>query len=191
MVRNSKYTVNEKRTRELNIRELLVVSGKGNKNQFHCILKSSKELIHCPHCGGIEIRNQGNMHRDYLDIIPRGEDVAFITVSLEFQKSKCLAENCGRVFYPRITFASPYARTTHRLEDVLVRMILLEGYSYTEISHLFQDNLSRQVVGQIFHRRVKELETDTSESSKWYRDLMAEGWHPGVWRLLNRGHHWR
>ncbi len=187
-MRGEKYKVDKRRTAELNQPDLQVISGKGDKDHFFCTLATAKVHPRCPYCGNPVIRNQGDLHREFLDVIPRGEDVAFITVLLEFRKSKCLAEDCGRVFYPQISFASPYARTTHRLEDALVRMILLEGYSYSEISEMFENRLSRQVVGQIFHRRVKELRADDSDKALWFRNLMAEGWHPGVWKILNRSH---
>ena len=119
------------RTEELNVPELLVIEGIGDDDHFFCIPK--RTFPQCPKCGCGEIRNQGNMHRDYLDIIPRNDDAAVITLSLEFRKNKCLSPGCGCVFYPSFSFASPYSRTTHRLENAVVRMILEDGYSYSDV----------------------------------------------------------
>ena len=62
-----KYEVDKRRTRGLGLLELQVISGNPTS------------------------RNQGNMHRDYLDVIPRGDDVAIITITLEFRRAKCLS----------------------------------------------------------------------------------------------------
>lgn len=64
---------------------------------------------------------------DNLDVIRRGDDVALITASLEFRKSKCEAFGCGRMYYLDFSFASPYVRTTRRLDNAVVRMILQEA----------------------------------------------------------------
>ena len=90
-MKSGKYEIDERRTRELNLPELLVVKGKGDRNHFFCILVPSKARPGCPRCGNRAVRNQGNMHRDYLDVIRRGKDAALVTVSLEFRKSKCEA----------------------------------------------------------------------------------------------------
>ncbi len=169
-----RYEIDDQRTAELNQPELLVISNKGDDEHFFCILIPSITYMRCPKCGITLIRNQGNMQRNYLDVIPRDDDAVLITVSLEYRKSKCLIPGCGCVFYPQFTFASRYARTTHRLEDAIVRMILREGYSYTNVSEMLNGRLSRQVIGQIFHRRVEELNTDATENSAWYRILLQE-----------------
>ncbi len=189
-VKTGNYEIDERRTTELKQPELLVVSGKSDKDHFCCILVPSKVHPGCPRCGNPAIRNQGNMHRDYLDVIRRGDDAAIVTVSLEFRKNKCTAVDCGRVYYPEYSFASPYARTTRRLDDAIVRMVLRGGCSYAEIANELEGKLSRQVVGQIYHRRVKELNADPSDQAAWYRELLDEGpflFYSGV---LSRRRRW-
>ena len=61
-----KYEIDEQRTRELGLPELLVVTGKGDRNHFFCVLIPSKARPHCPQCGNLAVRNQGNMHRELL-----------------------------------------------------------------------------------------------------------------------------
>lgn len=181
------YWVDKRRTEELSQPELQVISGKGDWNHFFCTLIPAKARPSCPRCGNPAVRNQGNMRRDYLDVIPRGDDVAIITITLEFRKAKCLSPDCGCVYYPEITFASPYARTTRRVDNAIVRMVLRGGCSYSEIAEEFEGNLSRQVVGQIFHRRAKELNADQSESAAWYRELLEEGPYLFYQGVLSRG----
>ena len=71
--------------------------------------------------------------------------------------------DCNCVFYPEIPFAGRYSRTTHRLENAIVRMVIRGCLSFTESAELLEGKLSRQVVGQIYHRRVQELETDPTD----------------------------
>lgn len=189
-VQSGKYEIDECRTKELNQPELLVVSGKGNEEHFCCILIPSKARPSCPRCCNPEVRNQGNMYRDYLDVIRRGDDIALITLSLEFRKAKCLSSNCGCVYYPEFSFASPYARTTRRLDDAIVRMVLMGSCSYAEIAEELNGKLSRQVVGQIFHRRVKELNADSSDQAAWYRKFMEESPYLFYRGVLSRGRRW-
>lgn len=174
-LKGRKQEINGFRTAELGLPELLVLSGKGNRDHYCCLLASSALRLRCPKCDNLRIRNQGTLFRDYLDVISReeDEDASVITISLQFSKYKCLSPDCGCVFYPAYSFASPYSRTTHRLEDSVVRMILRSGFSYTAVSKMLNGRLSKQVIGQIFHRRVKELETDPSEKAEWFRRLMA------------------
>ena len=174
-MKTGNYEIDERRTMELKQPELLVVSGRGDVDHFCCVLVPSKARPGCPHCGNPLIRNQGNMHRDFWDVIRRDDDAAVVTISLEFRKSKCVAADCGRVYYPEYSFASPYARTTRRLDDAIVRMVLRGGLSYAEITEELEGKLSRQVVGQIYHRRVKELNADSSDQASWYRELLEEG----------------
>ena len=184
-----KYEIDVLRTLELHLPGVLVIAGKGDPSHLFCIHSSSADKPCCPKCGSVRVRNQGNMHRQYLDVVPRGDDIAAITVDLEFRKSKCLSLDCGCVFYPEISFAGPYSRTTRRLEDAIVRMVLEGGYSYSLISEILDGHLSRQVVGQVFHHRVRELEVDTSEEARWFRHLMRDD--PPSWvYYTDRGHLW-
>lgn len=171
----SNCEIDEQRTKELGIPELIAVSGEGDENHFFCRLVPEIELPKCPRCGMLLGRNQGKMHRDFLDAFRRDNDAAVITISLEFRKRKCEAPGCGCVYYPELSFASPYARTTRRLENAIVRMVLRGGCSYAEIAEELHGKLSRQAVGHVFYRRVRELNADTSPSSEWYRTLLEEG----------------
>lgn len=189
-MKSGKYEIDERRTRELNLQELMVVKDKGDQNHFFCILIPSKARPRCPRCGNPTARNQGNMHRDFLDVIRRGKDAALVTISLEFRKSKCEAPGCGCVYYPEFSFASPYSRTTRRLDNAVVRMVLRGGYSYTEVAEKLEGRLSRQVVGQLFHRRVEELNEDLSDEAAWYRDLLEEGPYLFYRGVLSRGRRW-
>ncbi len=171
----SNCEIDEQRTKELDIPELIVVSGEGDENHFFCRLVPEIELPKCPRCGNLSGRNQGKMHRNFLDAFRRDNDAAVITISLEFSKRKCEAPGCGCVYYPEFSFASPYSRTTRRLENAIVRMVLRGGCSYAEIAEELHGKLSRQAVGNVFYRRVRELNADTSPSSEWYRTLLEEG----------------
>ncbi len=165
------YDIDEKRTKELGIPELLVVSNMGNKNHFFCIFTPQKTNHICPRCGNIVTRNQGNVCREYLDAFRRNGDAALITITLEFQKRKCESPGCGCVYYPEFCFARPYARTTRRLENAIVRLILW-GSSNAEVANELEGRLTRQAVWRIFHQRVKELDADSSDEAAWFRDLL-------------------
>ena len=189
LMKTGNYEIDERRTAELKQPELLVISGRGDSDHFCCILVPSKARPGCPRCGNPLIRNQGNLHRDFLDVIRRGDDAAVVTISLEFRKSKCVAAHCGRVYYPEYSFASPYARTTRRLDDAIVRMVLRGGLSYAEIAEELKGHMSRQVVGQIYHRRVNELNADSTDRAAWYRELLEEGPFLLYSGVLSRRHH--
>ena len=110
-MKTGNYEIDERRTTELKQPELLVVSDRGDVDHFCCILVPSKARPGCPRCGNPLIRNQGNLHRDFLDVIRRGDDAAVVTISLEFRKSKCVAVDCGRVYYPEYSFARYLSQT--------------------------------------------------------------------------------
>lgn len=168
------------KTIELHLPGVLVTVGKTARDYYNCVLAPSREDCCCPRCKGTYIRNQGNMNRCYLDAFLRDDDVAVVTISLKYRKSKCMSPNCGCVFYPEIPFASPYSKCTHRLEDAIVRLLLEEGSSYSTVSKELKGKLSRQAIGQIFHRRVRELEVDTSAETRWFRELMQKSPRPYV-----------
>ncbi len=179
----AKRRTDSSRTDELGLNELLVLADIGDEDHFFCVPKRTFQT--CPTCGSSKIRNQGNMHREYLDIIPRDDDAAVITISLEFRKNKCLSPGCGCVFYPSFTFASRYSRTTHRLENAVVRMILQDGYSYSDVSAMLEWKLSKQVVGQVYYRRLRELETNPESQPRWFRRLQGDD--PKLfWRIIKR-----
>ena len=172
MVQVGKYEIDAQRTVELSLSGTLVESGKGDPDHFFCVPLSVVSQTVCPRCGCSTLRNQGSIQRSYLDVIPRGDDAAVITVTIEFRKNKCMNPDCNCVFYPEIPFAGRYSRTTHRLENAIVRMVIRGCLSFTESAELLEGKLSRQVVGQIYHRRVQELETDPTTESDWYRQLL-------------------
>ncbi len=172
MVQVGKYEIDAQRTVELSLSGTLVESGKGDPDHFFCVPLSVVRQTVCPRCGCSSLRNQGSIQRSYLDVIPRGDDAAVITVTIEFRKNKCMNPDCNCVFYPEIPFAGRYSRTTHRLENAIVRMVIRGCLSFTESAELLEGKLSRQVVGQIYHRRVQELETDPTAESDWYRQLL-------------------
>ena len=167
-----KYEIDAQRTVELSLSGTLVESGKGDPDHFFCVPLSVVNQSVCPKCGCTSLRNQGSIRRSYLDVIPRGDDAAVITVTIEFRKNKCMNPDCNCVFYPEIPFAGRYSRTTHRLENAIVRMVIRGCLSFTESAELLEGKLSRQVVGQIYHRRVQELEIDPTTESDWYRQLL-------------------
>ena len=174
-MRTEKPKIDIRRTQELGLSELLVLADKGDEESFSCIPAPTKAVWRCPKCGSRKVRNQGNMHRKFLDIVPRREDVAIVTVSLNYTRYKCLSPECGAVFYPEFTFASPYSRTTLRLDDVIVKLTLMGCRSFSESEVELRGKLSRQTIGQIFHRRLKELESDSSGDSAWFRQLRKDG----------------
>ena len=175
-----KREIDESRSAELNLDGVFVLAHAGERNHYFCV--PSETPSRCPSCGGNKIRNQGNMHRDYLDVVLRDDDddATLVTVSLIFRKSKCMSPACGSIFYPSFSFASRYSRTTHRLEDMVVRMILEDGLSYTLISEFLGGKLSKQVIGQIYYRRMNELE---SEQPEWFREYMKDD-PDRLWRIL-------
>ena len=119
-----KYEIDAQRTVELSLSGTLVESGKGDPDHFFCVPLSVVNQSVCPKCGCTSLRNQGSIRRSYLDVIPRGDDAAVITVTIEFRKNKCMNPDCNCVFYPEIPFAGRYSRTTHRLENAIVRMVI-------------------------------------------------------------------
>ena len=127
-----KYEIDAQRTVELSLSGTLVESGKGDPDHFFCVPLSVVSQTVCPRCGCSNLRNQGSIQRSYLDVIPRGDDAAVITVTIEFRKNKCMNPDCNCVFYPEIPFAGRYSRTTHRLENAIVRMVIRGCLSFTE-----------------------------------------------------------
>ena len=167
------YKIDVRRTKELKLPELLVLADRGDREHFYCVPNPEKVRVSCPHCGDTSVRIQGILHRNYLDAILREDESAIITVSLEFNKYRCTAPDCGCVFQPQFSFAAPYMRMTRRVADAIIKMVDV-GMPYSEIAEELKKRISRQAVGQIYHRRVKELEDDTSEEAAWVRELMRK-----------------
>lgn len=177
-MKSKKPEIDEKRTVELGLPELQVISGKGDAEHYFCIPIPAKAHPVCPWCGNSVARDQGKIKRNYYHVIPKEEKPSIVTISLEFRKYKCLASNCGCVYYPKFTFASPYARTTRKLADVIVRLHISleegEPLSFSEISEQFSGKIGRQVVCQIYHRRLRELEADLNKAPAWYKSLKIQ-----------------
>ncbi len=180
-MKNKKPDIDEERTAELDLPELQVIAGKGDSEHFFCIPIPTKAHPVCPRCGNSAARNQGKIRRNYYHVIPRGEKSNLVTISLEFRKHKCLASNCGCVYYPKFSFVSPYARTTRKLADVIVGLHIPQGIddplSFTEISEQFSGKISPQVVRQIYLRRLSELEAGLSDVPAWYREIQENELH--------------
>ena len=90
----SNCEIDEQRTKELDIPELIVVSGEGDENHFFCRLVPEIELPKCPRCGNLSGRNQGKMHRNFLDAFRRDNDAAVITISLESGRLNNAFQSC-------------------------------------------------------------------------------------------------
>lgn len=178
----SLFEIDAVRTEQLGISELDVIKGKGDEFHFYTVATEHK-IYSCPFCNSSHIKNQGIKHREYADICIIGDDAAVICLDYQFNKYKCLEPGCGRVFTKQIAFASPYSRTTHRLEDAIIRMIVRERYSYAEVAVMLEGRFSRQVVGRIYLRRKAELEADSSEASDWYRALPYES-IPRIFKVI-------
>lgn len=157
------------RTELLGIPELTVLSGQGDDRHFFTV-SCPVHLHYCPHCGGSELKNQGLQHRQYMDLCRD----RLVYIDYAYYKYKCLKPDCARVFSRPIAFAGPYGRTTHRLEDEIVRLVLEDDYSYSDISAAFHGIISRQVARQLFLRRKAELEADSSASVAWFRVLDSD-----------------
>ena len=181
--------IDESRTRELNISELRVISSEGTNVHFYCI--PSHEIRKCPKCGGIKLRDQGIRSRDFLDAIPRDDDAVVITITVVFRKYKCSAPGCGTVFSPSFAFANSYSRMTHRLENAIVRMVMEDGLSFTNISYLVEEKIGKQVAWETYKRRYKELEDNPDEQPKWFKDLLDESPVAHAMRVLYYRKLWR
>ena len=62
-------------------------------------------------------------------------------------------------------------------------MILEEGLSYTLISEALGGILSKQVIGQIYYRRMNELESDPAGQPEWFKECMKDD-PDRLWRIL-------
>lgn len=145
------------RTELLGQSELFVLRGKGDRNNFFVWQYDYKE-DKCPLCGGNVIKIHDHFTKTYMDYIVDDGYPRVVSLTYEFFKYRCLNEECRHVFAKKTRFASKYDNVTYRLEDAIAHRVI-EGYSYSLICGLFQDSITRQAVGQIFHRWVGRRES--------------------------------
>lgn len=145
--------IDKLRTEQLNLPGYSVLKDKGDATTFYIISDFPVEKG-CPDCHSRNVKYKSSRERTFIDSI-RSSDAPVINIVFKFSKYKCL--DCGRVYYPPVSFAAPYSRTTYRFDDMIVRAISTGKYSYQNISEELGGAISRQVVGQIFLRRCKEL----------------------------------
>lgn len=146
----------EKRTSRLGQAELFVERGKGGEN-YYCAWLQEPEIDECPLCSGDVIKVQDLFSKSYRELLVDENSESVVTLEYDFYKFRCLNENCRHIFAKEITFASKYDNVTYRLENYIAKLVM-EGFSYGEISSRFQNSISRQAVGQIFNRWVRKKE---------------------------------
>lgn len=146
----------ENRTALLDQAELFVERGKGGEN-YYCTWLQEPEIDECPLCGGDVIKVQDLFSKSYRELLASGNSESIITLEYNFYKFRCLDENCRHIFAKEISFASKYDNVTYRLENYIAKLVM-DGFSYGEISDRFQNSISRQAVGQIFNRWVRKRE---------------------------------
>ena len=78
-------------------------------------------------------------------------------MTFQFYKYRCLNPDCRHIFAKNISFASQNDNVTYRLEEEIARRVI-GGSSYTEISTQLSFAITRQAVGQIFNRWVRNKE---------------------------------
>lgn len=156
MAKRPRRRLNTDRTELLGLDELFVLNGRGDRNNFFT-WQHEHELNRCPLCGGNVIKIQDHFTKTYYDYIVDSGHPRVIRLTYEFFKYRCLNEKCRHIFSKEIGFASKFDNVTYRLENEIAHKVI-EGYSYSLIQGLFQDTISRQAVGQIFHRWTQRKE---------------------------------
>ena len=146
----------EDRTELLGLDELFVLKGRGDRNNLFA-WQHEHEADSCPLCGGKVIKIQDRFSKTYFDYIFDDGRQRVISLTYEFFKYRCLNAECRHIFAKEIEFASKYDNVTYRLKNAISRKVI-EGYSYSLIQHQFQDTISKQAIGQIFHRWLREKE---------------------------------
>ncbi|MBR0194826.1 MAG: transposase [Paludibacteraceae bacterium] len=157
MAKRTHRPLDTDRTGLLGLDELYVLNGRGDRNNFFA-WQHEHELNCCPLCGGKAIKIQDHFAKTYLDYIVDSGHPRVIRLTHEFFKYRCLNEKCRHIFSKEIGFASKFDNVTYRLENEIARKVI-EGYSYSLVQGLFQDTISRQAVGQIFHRWTQRKES--------------------------------
>ena len=156
MAKRPKRHPDDDRTELLDQDELFVLKGRGDRNNYFAWLHEH-EVDCCPLCGGKVIKIQDHFSNTYRDYVIDDGNPRVIYLIYEFFKYRCLNERCRHIFAKEICFASKNDNVTFRLEDAIAHKII-EGYSYSQVTELFQETISRQAVGQIFHRWQKRKE---------------------------------
>lgn len=150
MAKRQRRRLDTDRTEQLGLEELFVLKGRGDHNNFFA-WQHEHELSRCPLCGSKAIKIQDHFTKTYTDYIVDSGHPRVIHLTYEFFKYRCLNEECRHIFSKDIGFASKFDNVTYRLENEIAHKVI-EGYSYSLIQGQFQDTISRQAVGQIFHR---------------------------------------
>lgn len=144
----------EKRTELLDQRELFVQEGKGGEYYYYAWLQEP-EIEACPLCLGKAYKMQDLFSKTYQDLVDKGGFHTVVTLEYGFHKYRCLNPECRHIFAKDIHFASRNDNVTYRLEDEIARLVML-GLSYKNISERLQETITRQAVGQIFHRWLRK-----------------------------------
>ena len=157
MAKRPRRRLDTDRTELLGLDELFVLNCRGDRNNFFA-WQHEHELNCCPLCGGKAIKIQDHFAKTYFDYIVDSGHPRVIRLTHEFFKYRCLNAECRHIFSKEIGFASKYDNVTYRLENEIAHKVI-EGYSYSLVQGLFQDTISRQAVGQIFHRWTQRKES--------------------------------
>lgn len=156
MARQSTRNWDLDRTALLDLDELFVIKGQGDNSNYFGWLQE-QEVDCCPICGGGALKVQDLFPKTYYDIIDDHGNKRIITLIFQFYKYRCLNPACRHIFAKDIRFASQNDNVTYRLQDEIARSVI-NGSSYSEISAQFSDAITRQAVGQIFNRWVRNKE---------------------------------
>lgn len=156
MPKRTERLPDDDRTELLGYDELFVEKNRGGRNHYFAWMHDP-DVDCCPQCGCPLIKNQNLFSKQYFDIITDRGHRRVISLTYGFYKYRCLNEKCRHVFAKEINFASRSDNVTYRLEKAVAQMVIA-GYSYSLIQTHFQDAISRQAVGQIFHRWMEKKE---------------------------------
>ena len=157
MAKRLRRRLDTDRTELLGLDELFVLNGRGDRNNYFA-WQHEHEISRCPLCGGNVIKIQDHFSKTYYDCIVDSGHPRVIRLTHEFFKYRCLNGECRHIFSKEIGFASKFDNVTYRLEHEIARKVI-EGYSYSLIQGQFQDTITRQAVGQIFHRWTQRKES--------------------------------
>ncbi len=156
MAKRRKQIWDDDRTGLLNLDELVVQKGPGDKNNYFVWLQDP-EVDFCPICGCEVLKVQDLFPKSYYDVIVDHGQKRLITLYYQFYKYRCQNPDCGHIFAKDIHFASQYDNVTFRLEDDIASFVS-RGESYSNISTYFSNYITRQAVGQIFNRWISKNE---------------------------------
>lgn len=156
MARKDNREWDEDRTALLNLDELYVIKGLGDSSNYFVWLQDPI-VDHCPICGGDIIKVQDLFPKTYYDIINDHGNDRIITLFFQFYKYRCLNNGCKHIFAKDVRFASQNDKVTYRFENEIAKCVI-KGFSYYEISIQFSGTISRQAVGQVFNRWVRNKE---------------------------------